>query len=258
MCLDDQILNTYVDGQLEEPWKSQVEEHLSYCVSCRKRCESLMELSNRVKDAALSESEIDTRKDRVMSVLEKNYLNKKKSSFKSKILKFTFPQFAFTTAAAFVIVFVGSFALGSNSRRSDIIPVPEIGYSVDINNITPVRTSDNSTTTRSLESYSLDEILKNLDARGYDVDIRLKSIQPVSFGTAEDETQVIEVVEVIEITPEEVIPEEVIPEEVPAEELPVEEAPVEEIPVEELPVEELPVEEIPVEEIPAEEVIVNE
>ena len=210
MCLDDQILNTYVDGELEEPWKSQVEEHLSYCNSCRNRCASLKELSDRVKDAALSQSEIDTRKDRVMSVLEKNYLNKKKGLFRNRIFKFTFPQMAIGTAAAFVIVFVGSFALGSRSGKSDIIPVPEIGYAVDINNITPVRASDNATTAKSLESYSLDEILKNLDARGYDVDIRLKSIQPVTFepvvetttGDVEpgevDSGDVVEVDEVVE------------------------------------------------------------
>ncbi len=189
MCLDDQILNTYVDGELEEPWKSQVEEHLSYCVSCRNRCNSLRELSARIKDAELSQSEIESRKDRVMSVLEKNYLNKKKGFLKNRIFKFTFPQFAIGTAAAFVIVFAGSFALGSRANKSDIIPVPEIGYSVDINNITPVRASDNATTAKSLESYSLDEILKNLDARGYDVDIRLKSIQPVNFDDSVDSVE---------------------------------------------------------------------
>jgi len=197
MCLDDQILNTYVDGELEEPWKSQVEEHLSYCVSCRNRCNSLRELSNRIKDAELSQSEIESRKDRVMSVLEKNYLNKKKGLFRNRTLRFTFPQFAIGTAAAFVIVFVGSFALGSRSTKSDIIPVPEIGYSVDINNITPVRASDNATTAKSLESYSLDEILKNLDARGYDVDIRLKSIQPVNFEEPAAEESSEAVVEVV-------------------------------------------------------------
>ena len=189
MCLDDQILNTYVDGELEEPWKSQVEEHLSYCVSCRNRCNSLRELSSRIKDAALSQSEIDSRKDRVMSVLEKNYLNKKKDSLTRKVFKITFGHLAIGAAAAFVIIFVGSFALGSKSGKSDIIPVPEIGYSVDINNITPVRASDNATTAKSLESYSLDEILKNLDARGYDVDIRLKSIQAVTFAEVEPATE---------------------------------------------------------------------
>ena len=41
----------------------------------------------------------------------------------------------------------------------------------------------------------LDEILKNLDARGYDVDIRLKSIQPLSLDKISSEVKVIATVE---------------------------------------------------------------
>jgi len=189
MCLDDQILNTYVDGELEEPWKSQVEEHLSYCNSCRNRCNSLRDLSRRIKDAQLSSEEIETRKERVLSVLEKNHLNRKKSSFMSKKFKFSVPQI-FGVAAAFVIVFAGSWTL-MGRKSSNVIPVPEIGYSIDVSNITPVRATDNAASSRSLETYTLDEILKNLDARGYDVDVRLKSIQPVNFEEAGEEKVVL-------------------------------------------------------------------
>lgn len=189
MCLDDQILNTYVDGELEEPWKSQVEEHLSYCNSCRNRCNSLRDLSRRIKDAQLSSEEIETRKERVLSVLEKNHLNKKKSSFMSKRFKFSVPQI-FGVAAAFVIVFAGSWTL-MERKSSNVIPVPEIGYSIDVSNITPVRATDNAASSRSLETYTLDEILKNLDARGYDVDVRLKSIQPVNFEEVGEEKVVL-------------------------------------------------------------------
>ncbi len=189
MCLDDQILNTYVDGELEEPWKSQVEEHLSYCTSCRNRCNSLRELSRRIQDAQLSSEEIDTRKERVLALIEKNHLNKKKSSFMSRKIKFSMPQI-FGVAAAFVIVFAGSWTLMGRSS-SNVIPVPEIGYSIDVSNITPVRASDNAGASKSLETYTLDEILKNLDARGYDVDIRLKSIQPVNFDEVSEEKVVL-------------------------------------------------------------------
>lgn len=44
MCLDDQILNTYLDGELGEPWKTQVIEHLNYCVACNTRLEQLKRL----------------------------------------------------------------------------------------------------------------------------------------------------------------------------------------------------------------------
>jgi len=180
MCLDDQILNTYLDGELSEPWKSQVEEHLSYCPSCRSRYQKLASLSEKVKLAVLTDEEIAPRQDRVLSMIEKNYLSKKpKQSFWKKYFRVSTPQII-GVAAAFVVVFIGSWAIfGGN--KNDAIPLPELNTTIDLKNITPVRSTDNSTTSKSLESYSLEEILKNLDARGYDVDIRLKSIQPLAL-----------------------------------------------------------------------------
>lgn len=177
MCLDDQILNTYLDGELAEPWKSQVEEHLSYCPSCKQRYESLKQLRAVIKKAELTDIEIEPHKERVMAILEKNYLskNKKKTIF-HKQLKLTVSQLA-GVAAAFVIVFVGSWSvLGSKSEQ--IIPAPEATSVVDIANLTPVKTYEPSTV-KTLNNFTLEEILKNLDERGYDVDVRLKGITPL-------------------------------------------------------------------------------
>lgn len=178
MCLDDQILSTYIDGELEEPWKSQVEEHLDYCSACKERYESLQKLKEKIKDSVLTQDEITSRKERVEQLLDKNYLNKKHKP--NRFIRLPLKWFGIGTAAAFVLIFAGSFVLGRNKNTSSVIPVPDI-YSVDIENITPVRATDNNTTSRTLESYSLDEILKNLDARGYDIEIRLKDIQPITF-----------------------------------------------------------------------------
>ena len=185
MCLDDQILNTYLDGELTEPWKSQVEEHLSYCSSCRTRYQNLLSIKGAMKNAELSDEEIQPRMDRVLSMIEKNYLSKnKKQSFLRRTFKLTAPQLL-GVAAAFVVVFVGSWAVfGGNGKNSDAIPLPEVSTSIDADNITQLRSSDNATTAKSLESYSLDEIIKNLDARGYDVDIKVKSIQPLKLDNA--------------------------------------------------------------------------
>ena len=187
MRLDDQILNTYLDGELTEPWKSQVEEHLSYCSGCRARYQNLIGLSNAIKSAALSDEEIQPHQERVMAVLEKNYLKKKsKKSILHHQFKFSASQLV-GVAAAFVVVFVGSWAVfGNNGGKDTTIPLPEVSTSIDLNNITQTRSSDNSTTSQSLETYSLDAFLKNLDARGYDVDIRLKSIQPLSLGKSSE------------------------------------------------------------------------
>lgn len=182
MCLDDQILNTYLDGELAEPWKSQVEVHLGYCPSCRTRFQNLVNLSGAVKAAALTDEELEPNKERVLSMIEKNYLSKnRKKSFLRRQFKVSAPQLI-GVAAAFVVVFAGSWAVFGNSGSKDsTILLPDVNTSIDLNNITQTRSSDNATTSKSLESYSLDDILKNLDARGYDVDIRLKSIQPLSL-----------------------------------------------------------------------------
>lgn len=186
MCLDDQILNTYLDGELKEPWKSQVEEHLSYCKICSKKYESLKKLSQTVKSAELTQEEIQSHQDRVLAMIEKNHIKKhKKVTLFSKKFSIGIPQIM-SVAAAFVIVFVGALNMGS-SRVSNVIDLPEVNSTIDVSNITPVRASDNNATTKTLENYSLEDILKNLDARGYDVDIRLKSIQPIQFGSESSE-----------------------------------------------------------------------
>ena len=193
MCLDDQILNTYLDGELTEPWKSQVEEHLSYCPSCRTRYQNLLSIKGAMKSSELSDEEIQPRMDRVLTMIEKNYLSKKrgKQSFLRRTFKLTAPQLI-GVAAAFVVVFVGSWAVfGGNGSSDNAIPLPDVNTSIDLTNITQTRSSDNATTSKSLENYSLDEILKNLDARGYDVDIRLKSIQPLSLEKISEEVRVI-------------------------------------------------------------------
>ena len=193
MCLDDQILNTYLDNELTEPWKSQVEEHLSYCSSCRTRYQNLLKISDAVKSAELTSDEIQPHQDRVLSMIEKNYLSKGKGkkSFLHRTFKLSAPQLI-GVAAAFVVVFVGSWAVfGHNNTTDSTILLPDVNTTIDLNNITQTRSSDNAATSKSLENYSLDEILKNLDARGYDVDIRLKSIQPLSLEKISSEVKVI-------------------------------------------------------------------
>lgn len=172
MCLDDQILNTYLDGELAEPWKSQVEEHLSYCPSCKQRYESLLKLRSVIKSAELKDSDIKPHQDRVMAILEKNYLNKnKKKSFFRKQLKLSVSQLV-GVAAAFVIVFVGSWAV-AGSKEAQIIPAPEASAIVDVANITQVKASE--PIVKTLDDFTLEEILKNLDERGYEVDLKLKT-----------------------------------------------------------------------------------
>ena len=180
MCLDDQILNTYLDHELQEPWKSQVEEHLSYCQSCKKRFGELQRLNGIIKSAELSDEEIKPRQERVLAMLENNYLSKKKKvSFFARKLQLSVRS-CMGIAAAFVIVFVGTLAVFGGKNASTVL-LPEPQNNISIGNITPVRATEVTKQNKSLDDYSLDELIKNIDARGYDVDIKLKSIKPVDF-----------------------------------------------------------------------------
>lgn len=176
MCLDDQLISTYLDGELEEPWKSQVEEHLSYCQKCKSRLESLENLRSQIKDAALSDAEIQEHQERVLSYLEKNYLNKnRRFAFLKKQIQFSVTQ-VMGAAAALVIVFVGSWSV-FGTHKGNVIDVPQTETVVDVSSITPVKATE--TTKQSLDSYSIDEVIKYLDSKGYDVTITLKGIQPL-------------------------------------------------------------------------------
>lgn len=174
MCLDDQILNTYLDGELEEPFRSQVEEHMSYCSACRDRYKKLKNLKLMVEASVISDSEIETRKTNVLRMIENTCFSKKKPSFFKRQLRINLPAFA-TVAAAFVFVFVGSIVY-INRETNQFIP-PNVENTIDENNVNLV----NSKTVKTIDDYSLEEILDSLDKRGYTVDLKIKGVAPVTF-----------------------------------------------------------------------------
>lgn len=181
MCLDDQVLSTYLDGELTEPWKSQVEEHLSYCQACKARLKSFEKLSCKIKDAALTDEEIKKHQEKVLEVLEKSYLNKKRKplAFLKKQLQFNVTQMI-GVAAAFVIVFVGSWTVFGN-HKGNVIDVPVADEVIDVSSITPVVSKE--TVKKGIENYSVEEIKDYLTSKGYEVEITLKQIQPVEAPT---------------------------------------------------------------------------
>lgn len=178
MCLDDQILSCYVDGELEEPWKSQVEEHLVWCNSCSKRLEELKSLHKIVNDAVLSDNVIDNSKERVSIFLEKNVLHKKSISIKQKISNFFRNRIVVPALSVCVTFCVCLFIF--NQKEPSKIMSPIVPSAVNMENIVPVRASDNYSTSQSLKNYSLEEIIKYLDSCGYDVSIKLKVIEPIT------------------------------------------------------------------------------
>lgn len=178
MCLDDQILNTYLDGELAEPWKTQVAEHLNYCSACNTRFEQLRSLHAMVSGAKLAQEEIQPHQRKVLQFIEKNYLEKqRKVGFFHRDFHIKTP-IVLSTAAAFIVVFAGALMIGQTSQPDLGDLIPQVVAS-DGGSVVQVRATENLAASQVLDSLSLEEILKYLDSRGYEVDLRLKGLQPI-------------------------------------------------------------------------------
>ena len=177
MCIDDQMLSAYLDGDLKEPYNAQVKEHLSYCQACRERLEDFKRLSDDVKSLKLDESEVNRNKDRIFSLLDKKYFQSgNKVSFIRRRLEISLPSLI-TAAAAVVFIFIGGFMFfGTSSEQTEDI-LPSFAMQADSTNVHYV--SD----TAGLENYTLEEILQYLDSKGYNVDISIKGLQPLETET---------------------------------------------------------------------------
>lgn len=175
MCIDEQLLSAYLDGELIEPYKTQVEEHLSYCSACRLRLERLRALDEKIKSVELSDDVLDAKMDQTLSLLEKKYFaeDKPKVNFFRRKLEMSIPSMI-TAAAAVVVVYIGGFVLfGLNNKQTDEI-LPAMNVQADSQNVHFVSQNE-----KGLDSYSLEDILKYLDSKGYDVDISIKGLKPL-------------------------------------------------------------------------------
>ncbi|MGI6466305.1 MAG: anti-sigma factor family protein [Sphaerochaetaceae bacterium] len=179
MCLDDQILNTYLDGELTEPWKTQVEEHLSYCTACKKRHEQLDQIHHLVSQSKLEDDQIESHKERVLQYIEKNVIgDEKKVSFWHRDFKLKTP-ILLSTAAAFVFILVGALFIGRGIQQDSNQIIPTLLPSSE-GSVVQVKATDALAADQILENFTLEEILKYLDSKGYDVDLKLRTIKSFS------------------------------------------------------------------------------
>ena len=177
MCIDDQLLSAYMDGELQEPFRSQVEEHIGYCQACAERLEEMKRLSSNLKDAAFEREALENHKDKVWEKLDGKFFREdgKKSRFRRKV-ELSLPGFI-TAAAAVVFIFVGSFIFfGNNDAQTDEL-LPSFSVHADAQNVQFV-----SQKADSLDNYTLEEILSYLDSKGYEVDISIKGLSPLEEG----------------------------------------------------------------------------
>lgn len=174
MCIDSQMLSAYLDGEFKEPYKTQVMEHLEHCAACQKHLDAMKRVSERIKSAEYPSGVLMKSKDRIYTLLDNKYFQSgKKVSFIRRRLEVSLPGLI-TAAAAVVFIFIGGFMFfGSSSAQTEDI-LPSFAIQADSSN---VRFVSDST---GLENYTLEEILKYLDSKGYNVDISIKGLTPIS------------------------------------------------------------------------------
>ena len=162
-----------MDGELAEPYRTQVEEHLLHCATCRNLLHSMERLDKIVQSDSFSEETLSKNKDVLFNKLDNKFFREKNriSIFRRKV-QMSIPQMI-ATAAAVTFIFVGGFMLFGNnaSQTSDILPSFSVNAAQD--NVRYVSNTD------SLDNYSLEEILQYLDSKGYNVDISIKGLQPL-------------------------------------------------------------------------------
>lgn len=178
MCIDLQMLSAYMDGELAEPYRTQVEEHLLHCATCRNLLHSMERLDKTIEADSFPEEELEKNKGAIFDKLDNKFFREKSkvSIFRRKI-QMSIPQMI-ATAAAVTFIFVGGFVLfGSNAGQTNDI-LPSFNVNAGAENVRYV-----SNTSDSLDNYSLEQILQYLDSKGYNVDISIKGLQPL--GTTE-------------------------------------------------------------------------
>lgn len=174
MCIDGQLLSAYLDGELKEPYKTQVQEHLERCEACRKQLANMAELDETVKATKTSDELLDRKKDMILNTLDQKYFQSgKKVNFFRRKIEMSLPAMI-TAAAAVVFIFIGGFMFfGSNPSQTEDI-LPSFLISADQQNVRYVSSGKGS-----LDDYTLEEIMQYLDSKGYNVNITMKGLQPI-------------------------------------------------------------------------------
>ncbi len=176
MCVDDELLSTYLDGELADPWKTQVSEHLQYCSACRLRLGQLSSLQKRLRVAELTDSEMRRSKDRVLAFFEETKFptSEAKRPFWRKKFEVKLAP-ALLSAAAFVVVVIGSFVFFSANTPQGQEILPGVVAPIDSEHIRQVTDLGKP----NLGMFSLEQIIQHLDSLGYSVKIEMKAVTPI-------------------------------------------------------------------------------
>ncbi|HZJ88580.1 MAG TPA: zf-HC2 domain-containing protein [Sphaerochaeta sp.] len=176
MCVDDQLLSTFLDGELAEPWRTQVAEHLGYCSACKQRLAQLQNLRDQLNAVSLTDEEIAPSMERVLAFFEASKFSapRENPSFWRRRLELKAGP-ALLTAAAFVVVVIGTFVFFKpNSPQGQQI-LPGVAAPIDSEHIRQITEQPKPT----LDLFSLEQIIQHLDAMGYAVKLEVKAVTPL-------------------------------------------------------------------------------
>ena len=73
MCIDAQMLSAYLDGELKEPYRTQVEEHLEHCPACRNHIADMKAVGDRMRESDYKAEVLNRRKDDIFQMLDRKY-----------------------------------------------------------------------------------------------------------------------------------------------------------------------------------------
>lgn len=198
MCLDDQVLSSYIDGELQEPWKTQVEEHISHCKECRERYEEFARMDQTLFETRLSNDEFSMQQQRVWKYLEKTCMPAQPKKFRHKRIGFSAPAFAAAAAALVLLLGANVFLLTGlgTSGSADEFQIPTltaqsegsglINGNGEEDSMISVSARTHRTSSIAPQELTVEELLVLLEQKGFEVELkRADAAAPVqSYGSS--------------------------------------------------------------------------
>lgn len=179
MCPDKELLSAFFDGEVENPWQSELEVHLKECEHCREIIASFRSLH-----LVLQEDRQPDCKPAQLRTLERiqhgsQIIQLEKSSFWKKRLQVPLPMVA--AAACLLILFTSTFTffLGKSSATSNrqiavADSTPRISESIDTEPPLLI----------GLHDDDLETIIRLIEDRNYSNEVIIRLPEDSSFSMA--------------------------------------------------------------------------
>jgi anti-sigma factor RsiW len=109
MCLDNELISAYMDGEVPQPWNDKIRNHLADCPECRDKAEryrqvdALISRSNQISEHQVAASKSCV-KERIQEQL--SYTNRERKSVWNKTVSVPIPLAA---AAVILMLMLAGF-----------------------------------------------------------------------------------------------------------------------------------------------------